>query len=162
MGTPERDVTVAKRPNPLLELELGRLEIAIERVAGKASDQVRTFEGDICRVGSHPSNDLVLDDPTISRFHCRLAREHGVWRVVDTGSRNGTRLGGVKVLSAELEGPSILTVGDSQIRVRPGTAGGAAVPIAPAFGAILGESVAMQRFFAVLERIAASDIDVLI
>jgi transcriptional regulator with GAF, ATPase, and Fis domain len=156
-----------KRVFPLLvaerKVELGRLEIQCEIVAGKPGDQTHVLEGDVCRIGSHPSNDLVLDDPTISRFHCRLARENGVWRVLDTESRNGTRVAGVKVLSAELEGPAVLSLGNSQLRVRPGATGASAsVPTVSSFGAILGESVAMRRFFGVLDRIAASGIDVLI
>ena len=169
MGRTERDVTLVKYDNPLLagprklELELPRLSIHVEREAGQASARTIVHDGELCRIGSHASNDLVLDDPTISRFHCRLAREGGTWRVVDTGSRNGTRVDGVKVLAAELEREAVLSLGDSTLRVRPaGLAEPVTVPVVPSFGAILGNSAAMQRLFALLERVAASDIDVLV
>jgi len=43
-----------------------------------------------CAIGSHPSNDLVLDDGTVSRFHCELTVAGNAVRVRDLGSRNGT------------------------------------------------------------------------
>jgi transcriptional regulator with GAF, ATPase, and Fis domain len=165
----ERDVTRAKHVNPLVALgappavELVRLNIVVERVAGQPSTETLVFDGDVCRIGSHASNDLVLDDKTISRFHCRIAREGQAWRITDTGSMNGTRLDGVKVLAAELEKESVITLGESAILVRPVSRGHVSRIAAPAqFGAIVGHSVPMQRMFAVLERIAASEIDVLI
>ncbi|MDF2692777.1 MAG: Response regulator of zinc sigma-54-dependent two-component system, partial [Labilithrix sp.] len=120
-----RDVTKAKWENPLLagdrrvEVELPRLFIQVERECGQVSARTYVHDGDICRVGSAASNDLVLDDPTISRFHCSIQRENGGWRIVDTGSTNGTRVDGVRILSAELEDQAVLVLGDSRLRVRP-------------------------------------------
>jgi transcriptional regulator with GAF, ATPase, and Fis domain len=164
-----RDVTLVKIDNPLFseehdsEVVLPRLHVAIERERGVDRHVTRIFDGDVFRIGSNVSNDLVLDDPTISRFHCRIQREGDVWRIVDTGSTNGTRLHGVKILSAELEGEAVISIGDSVLRVRPGSQGeGVTVPTVSSFGGLVGRSEAMQRLFAVLERVAASDIDVLI
>lgn len=135
----------------------------IERERGIDKQLKHVFDGDVCRIGSHVSNDLVLEDPTISRFHCRIQREGGNWRVVDTGSTNGTRLHGVKILSAELEGEALIAIGDSVLRVRAGSVGeGVTIPTQSSFGGLVGQSEAMQRLFAVLERVAASDIDVLV
>jgi transcriptional regulator with GAF, ATPase, and Fis domain len=142
-----------------------RVRIVVERVAGAPSAQVLVHEGDTCRIGSHPSNDLVLADPTISRFHCRLAREGDSWRVVDAGSTNGTRVDGLKVLVAELEREARVTLGDSVLRVAPDGVGDAiSVPAsaAAAFGALIGTSDAMKKLVAVLARVAASEIDVLL
>jgi DNA-binding NtrC family response regulator len=167
----EAEATRAKHANPLVmpgggaaaDVELVRLHVVIERVAGQESGETMVFDGDVCRIGSHASNDLVLDDKTISRFHCRIAREGNAWRITDTGSRNGTRLDGVKVLAAELETEAVLVLGDSAIRVKPVSRGHISRIAVPAqFGAIVGQSAAMQRMFAVLERVAASEIDVLI
>jgi ABC-type multidrug transport system ATPase subunit/pSer/pThr/pTyr-binding forkhead associated (FHA) protein len=44
------------------------------------------------RVGRHPDNDLVIDDPTISGAHLELAWAQGALTVTDLGSRNGTFL----------------------------------------------------------------------
>jgi transcriptional regulator with GAF, ATPase, and Fis domain len=161
--------TMAKAPNPLgaigalPALELVRLHFVIERIKGKETAETIIFDGEACRIGSHESNDLVIDDPMISRFHCRIAREGHAWRVTDTGSKNGTRLNGVKVLAAELDAESVLSLGESSIRVRTVSRGHVSRIAAPAqFGAIIGHSAPMQNLFAVLERVAASEIDVLI
>ncbi|HEY5937492.1 MAG TPA: FHA domain-containing protein, partial [Kofleriaceae bacterium] len=53
-----------------------------------------------CAIGSHPSNDLVLDDPTVSRFHCELAIAGNRIRVRDLGSRNGTLAEGIGIVDA--------------------------------------------------------------
>ena len=165
----EADVTRAKYVNPLVvpgpasEVELVRLHVVVERVAGVDSGETLVFDGEVCRIGSHASNDLVLEDKTISRFHCRIAREGSAWRITDTGSRNGTRLDGVKVHAAELEKESVLVLGESAIRVKPVSRGHISrIAAATQFGGIVGQSAAMQRMFAVLERVAASEIDVLI
>src|SRR5262245_29780416 len=57
----------------------------------------RTYEstGQSCAVGSHPSNDLVIDDPSVSRFHCELAVEAAGMRLKDAGSTNGTQVDGM-------------------------------------------------------------------
>src|SRR5262245_28745605 len=45
---------------------------------------------DRCSIGSHPSNDLVIEDPTVSRFHCEIRITADEARVRDLDSRNGT------------------------------------------------------------------------
>jgi transcriptional regulator with GAF, ATPase, and Fis domain len=166
---PEHSVTQAKHVNPLAApeapaaVELVRLHVVVERIAGKEMSTTHVFDGEVCRIGSHESNDLVLDDKTISRFHCRIAREGSAWRLTDAGSRNGTRLDGVKVLVAELDNEALLVIGDSAIRVKPVSRGHVSRIVAPTqFGGLIGSSAAMQRLFDVLERVAASEIDVLV
>ncbi|MBX3229669.1 MAG: sigma 54-interacting transcriptional regulator [Labilithrix sp.] len=163
------EATRAKHANPLhieklrAAVETGRLRIMIERAAGRTGAQELVYEGDLCRIGSHVSNDVVVEDPTVSRFHCRIARGRSGWTVVDSGSTNGTRINGVKVLSAELEDEGVISLGDSILRVRPdGRRVLPEVPVLPSFGALVGGSGAMQRLFDILERVASSEIDVLI
>ena len=79
-----------------------RLELAVERESGKASDRSVVLEGDELRLGSHPSNDLVINDPKVSRFHCRLSRGGSGWSLADNGSLNGTLLDGLRVRDADL------------------------------------------------------------
>jgi FHA domain/Domain of unknown function (DUF1707) len=42
--------------------------------------------------------DCVLSEPSVSRRHAELRREGGRWLLRDLGSRNGTRVNGVRVL----------------------------------------------------------------
>ena len=147
------EATLAKRHNPLLRLPCENATIALDG---------RVFDNDVVRIGSHPSNELVLDDATVSRFHCRLTRENGRWRITDSGSLNGTRVDGVRVLVAEIEREATIAVGDTKLRVVPGRTQASRPPPRRSFGAIVGASSVMLRLFEILERVAASDIDTLI
>jgi DNA-binding NtrC family response regulator len=140
-----------------------RLALAIEREGGMPVQRTVVHDGDLCKIGSHASNDIVLRDPMVSRFHCRLVREEGTWRLRDSGSMNGTRLDGVRVRDADLADGGVLQIGDSIVRVRSGTPQKEdLVPMLPSFGALVGTSLPMRRMFALLDKIAQSDINVII
>jgi DNA-binding NtrC family response regulator len=140
-----------------------RLTIGIEREGGMAVQRTIVHDGDLCKIGSHASNDIVLRDPMVSRFHCRLVREDGLWRLRDSGSMNGTKLDGVRVRDADIVQEGSLQIGESVVRVRAGTPQKEdVVPMMPSFGALVGTSLPMRRLFALLDKIAQSDINVLI
>ncbi len=141
-----------------------RIELSVEREAGRESARTIVIDSDLCRIGSHQSNDLVLEDPHVSRFHCRLTREGSGWRVSDTGSLNGTRVGSLRVRDADLSMPEcVLSIGDSIVRVSErGSVSQATVPVWPSFGALVGSSLAMRRLFGLLDRVARSEATVLV
>ncbi|MFT3766424.1 MAG: sigma 54-interacting transcriptional regulator [Minicystis sp.] len=141
-----------------------RLELLVETEGGRPSSRRVIQEGEVCRVGSHPSNDLVLDDPRVSRFHCRLSREAGGWRLTDAGSLNGTRLGGLRVLDAYVPLRDCrIELGSSVVRIQEiGSASITDLPSRSSFGSLHGASRVMRRLFALLDRVAQSDATVLI
>ncbi|MDB4940476.1 MAG: Response regulator of zinc sigma-54-dependent two-component system [Labilithrix sp.] len=140
-----------------------RLTLSVEREGGLGVQRAVVHDGDVCKIGSHASNDVVLRDPMVSRFHCRLVREDGAWRLRDSGSSNGTTLNGVRLRDGDLGSEGLLAVGDSVVRVRAGVpAKEDFVPMMPSFGALVGTSLPMRRMFGLLEKIAPSDINVLI
>src|SRR2546423_9468544 len=55
---------------------------------------------DRCSIGSHPSNDVVIDDPAVSRFHCEIRVDRSGARLRDLESRNGTIIDGVRITGA--------------------------------------------------------------
>ena len=48
-------------------------------------------------VGSDNENDLVIDDPTVSRKHAVLRSEHGRYTIADLDSSNGTYVNGRRI-----------------------------------------------------------------
>ncbi len=52
------------------------------------------LRGDAVTVGRSSSNDVVLDDPAVSRRHAALERLAAGWSIHDLGSRNGTYVNG--------------------------------------------------------------------
>jgi DNA-binding NtrC family response regulator len=144
-------------------IALPALTIDVLRDPGGREARVVHQGGDLFRIGTQPSNDLVLRDPAVSRFHCKLTRDGAGWRLTDSGSLNGTRLDGVRVRDADLGLEGTITIGDSILLVRAAdVTDEPAVPDIQSFGALTGMSVAMRKLFAFLEKVAASEINVLI
>ena len=69
-------------------------------------------------IGRSLDCDLILEEPILSRHHCRLERSaEGGWAVVDLGSRNGTFLNAKRVKDRQpLREGDIVTVGRAHIR----------------------------------------------
>jgi DNA-binding NtrC family response regulator len=141
-----------------------RIGLRVEREAGSGVEREVMVDAENCRIGSHPANDLVLDDPMVSRFHCALGRTSAGWRITDSGSLNGTRLNGVRVRDADLEADAVIELGDSRVRVRESSSvSEAEIPISPAFGdELVGVSMGMRKLFGLLDRVAQSDSNVLV
>ena len=144
------------RPSSVRQFHLAVLE-------GSKTNAEYLSKEDGCSIGSHPRNDLVLEDPTVSRFHCeiRLTAQGPVLR--DLGSRNGTMVDGVQVLAGVLKSGSLLRLGTTTLQFQlatelnklPLSAGGR-------FGTLVGSSVPMRAAYALLEKATASDATVLL
>jgi transcriptional regulator with GAF, ATPase, and Fis domain len=155
-------------PSFVEHVAIPRLEVVVERENGRPSGRTMQLDGGTLRVGTHASNEIVLQDPTVSRFHARFTLENQVCRVQDLGSLNGTWLQNgtaepVRIRDADVAANTSVRVGASVLRVRSVAAAQEdEVPAWPAFGSILGTSLPMRRLFALLEKIAKADCNVLI
>ena len=65
----------------------------------------------ITSAGRHPDSDIFLDDVVVSRQHAEFRREDGEFRIVDTGSLNGTYVNGKPVQSAMLANCDEIQIG---------------------------------------------------
>jgi pSer/pThr/pTyr-binding forkhead associated (FHA) protein len=54
-------------------------------------------------IGRAPSNDIVIDHPTVSAQHARLAKSPSGYRIKDLESTNGTQINGVSIGDAQLK-----------------------------------------------------------
>jgi pSer/pThr/pTyr-binding forkhead associated (FHA) protein len=59
--------------------------------------------GDPVTIGSAPSNDIVIDHPTVSPQHARLTKSPSGYRIKDLESINGTQINGVSISDAQLK-----------------------------------------------------------
>ncbi|MBN2470897.1 MAG: FHA domain-containing protein [Anaerolineae bacterium] len=64
------------------------------------------LSGEVFNIGRHPDNDLVLDEPRVSRHHVQIRHRHGRFVLYDRQSRAGTVVNGQKI------NEHILTPGD--------------------------------------------------
>ena len=76
-------------------------------------------------LGSEEDNDLVLDKPFISGFHCRISNDGGHWLITDLDSTNGTKVNGLKIKEAELPCPATIKLGKEVMTFDVPTARGA-------------------------------------
>lgn len=70
------------------------------------------------RVGRDPSNDIRLDHPSVSGFHCEIINEPDRIRVRDLDSTNGTLVNDFPIQEAEIKPGQSLQVGDIVLELR--------------------------------------------
>lgn len=71
-------------------------------------------------IGRDPAAQVIVDDPTVSRYHAKLqVGPDGVW-VEDLGSSNGTLLNGVRVDRGLVRSGDALDIGDLHLVLRSG------------------------------------------
>jgi DNA-binding NtrC family response regulator len=130
---------------------------------GPSAGQAWSSAGDRLAIGSHPSNDVVLDDDTVSRFHCEIRIEQGAALVRDLESRNGTVLDGVRVNEGFLRNGSVIRLGKTALQFQL-TSEHQKAPVSghTEFGSLVGSSFAMRTAFGLLERVAATSTTVLL
>lgn len=74
----------------------------------------------VVRLGRATDNDVAVDSPRVSRYHCQLRWVDTGWLVYDLDSTNGTWLGGQRIDSGRpglLSANSELRLGDVNLRV---------------------------------------------
>ncbi|WNZ59036.1 sigma 54-interacting transcriptional regulator [Myxococcus sp. MxC21-1] len=132
-------------------------------VEGPQPGQSKDSNADTFSIGSHGLNDFVIEEPTVSRFHCEVKVDHDGARLRDLDSRNGTVLDGVHVRDAYLRSGSILRLGRVSVRFdfSPET-NRLLISDRPTFGELVGSSPVTRASFALMERAAASDATVLL
>jgi two-component system, NtrC family, response regulator GlrR len=165
-STTRRETATDTETLSVAEFEVGKTSVRrfrITVVEGAAREMVWESAADRCSIGSHASNDLVIDDPTVSRFHCEIRIDQDGTRVRDLDSRNGTVLDGVRVIEGFLRGNSVLRLGQSTLRFEFGQDRNL-LPVSaePRFGSLVGVSIGMRTAFGMMQRAAQSDATVLL
>jgi pSer/pThr/pTyr-binding forkhead associated (FHA) protein len=85
----------------------------MHRLTYTLNGEPRSFQmrGTRVTIGRMGGNDLVLPDHTVSRNHAELTHTADGWKVVDLGSRNGTRVNDVFIREAQVSSGSTITLG---------------------------------------------------
>jgi transcriptional regulator with GAF, ATPase, and Fis domain len=136
--------------------------VELRVTAGPDAKTIMALDTERLGIGTAEGNTLVLHDPSVSRFHCELLRGTEGLLLRDLDSTNGTFLDGYRVREVFLRPGARIRVGHSELRCEE--RGAVKVPISSRqrFGELSGKSTAMRRLFELLERLASSDVSVLI
>jgi hypothetical protein len=71
--------------------------------------------GALISVGRASDNDVIVDDPLVSRHHCQLKLQHGAYSFADLGSRNGSSVNGQPVSEIALGPGDMIRIGSTDI-----------------------------------------------
>lgn len=104
--SPGNTLPVRDRSITLDDDEMPRLVV----VEGASSGTVLILARSEARVGRTPTNDLVLNSPSVSKSHAVVRSQGGVFCIADLDSTNGVIINGIKVGAAS---PHELRHGDS-------------------------------------------------
>jgi pSer/pThr/pTyr-binding forkhead associated (FHA) protein len=83
----------------------GSFRLIVRR--GPQPNQIYELNKDVITLGRDITNDIVINDPEVSRHHCRITRSAGGYTLEDLGSTNGTFVSGQRLM-----GPRPLSSGD--------------------------------------------------
>jgi len=136
--------------------------LSVEVVEGASAGARAEGEGEALTVGSAEGNDLVLADPTVSRYHLELRRgEEGV-RVVDLGSTNGTRFAGARIERATVPPGATLSLGHTTIRVEDGARVTLELLDGDELAGLRGRTAVMRRLMARVGKAAKAEMPALL
>ncbi len=76
----------------------GSFRLIVRR--GPQPNQVHELVKDVITMGRDITNDVVINDPEVSRHHCRLTRTSAGYTLEDLGSTNGTFVNGQRLSGA--------------------------------------------------------------
>ncbi len=114
-------------------------------------------------IGQSPACHIRVEDRLASRRHAALDILHGKLHIADLESTNGTWVDGVSVTGAFLREGETIRVGATTFRVQhEGANKETPLSRARAFGRVIGESVEMRRLYLLFERLAASELPVVV
>jgi DNA-binding NtrC family response regulator len=152
--------TVRQLTPSSLPVEVVRLVV----LEGPDAPRALVASGESLSVGTADGNDLVLTDPMVSRFHLTARAVSAGVAVSDGGSTNGTFFEGARLERGVVPLGSVVTVGQTRLRVEAG--GRAEVELldaaAPGLERFSARSPAMRRLLAQLVKAAASEVSVLL
>jgi len=136
--------------------------LTAEVTGGPDAGEKRVAESETLTVGTAEGNDLVLTDPTVSRFHLELVAGGEGIRIADHGSTNGTVFENARLVKAIVPAGAVLTLGKTKIRVGDGERVTVALHAEDELAGLRGRTPVMRRLMAQIERAAASDTAVLL
>jgi len=129
-----------------------RWQSAQIRVRQGLNEVVHKLVGEAFTVGLDPSNDIVVPDRFVSGKHLRITRKDNTFRVMDHRSTNGTFIGNVRVMEADVPLFTSLRLGETELILEPV----AAARKEAAYQGIIGNDSSVRQLAELIECVAPS------
>jgi len=129
-----------------------RWQSAQIRVRQGLNEVVHKLVGEAFTLGLDPSNDIVVPDRFVSGKHLRITRKDNTFRVMDHRSTNGTFIGNVRVMEAEVPLFTSLRLGETELILEPV----AAARKEAAYQGIIGNDSSVRQLAELIECVAPS------
>lgn len=143
----------------VLRLETCTLSIVKGALAGSNYQ----FSKDVIRVGSHPRCDVILNDSTVSRFHCELRKHEDGYRLVDEGSTNGTYINKLRIRDVYLYAGCEFQIGNTTLSFSPQVEDISVGESAQSScGPLIGGSRQMRNIYNLIKKVSPSDLSIII
>lgn len=103
-------------------IEITLAEIAVPRLVVYAAGKTREvlLGAKPVTIGRGPENEIVIDEPKVSRRHARIEKEGDEFLVVDLGSTNGSWVQGERVQRRLLQDNDTVQIGSARIFFKAG------------------------------------------
>jgi transcriptional regulator with GAF, ATPase, and Fis domain len=155
------DITTTLAPPSRRQLHLRRGRITC--VSGPDAGKSWLVDHDVVSIGCIEGAGIELTDSTVSRRHAEVRREKDGVLLADCGSTNGTYVGPVRVREVFLTPETQFKVGKSELVFTPADE---IIDIKPSeknkLSGMVGNSTALREVFSIIERVAKTDLTVLI
>lgn len=95
----------------------------LEIHSSSGASQEFLLDRDLVSIGRAPDNALILNEPAISRYHARIAREADRFLITDLGSSNGTRVNDAELpprTARPLADGDVIRIGTFELRFSVG------------------------------------------
>ncbi|MEZ4321185.1 MAG: sigma 54-interacting transcriptional regulator [Myxococcota bacterium] len=157
------EITSVINDTDLSHRQINLRRIRVEVLDGPDQGKWAEFDHDVLRIGAQEGNHFRITDSTVSRRHAEITRTRDGLVLRDLGSTNGTFVGAVRIREVYLGETRRFRVGKTEMEF---TLKDELVDILPAketrFEGLVGQSVSLREVFSVLERVARTELTVLV
>lgn len=143
------------------KLTLSKCKLTI--LSGENNGKEFTLTRPLIKIGTKKENDIHLKDDTMSRVHFEIHQTKDGYLLRDSESLNGTFINGVRVKEAFLQSGALIRAGKTEMKFLPLDETFEVVPSKKnRYANLIGSSTAMRKIFTIIEKIASTDVTVII
>ena len=145
----------------LVSISFSRYELEI--LDGMDAGRTLPIHHRVATLGTDSANRVVLRDRTVSRIHARIEADQGGYRLCDLDSKNGSFVQDHRIRDIYLNNKTTFRLGETALRfLLQGERVDVSFSPMDSFEELIGTSLSMREVFGMLERVAPTELTVLV